>query len=200
MRVQWILALVVGCLVACSYPVRTGYDRNIGGYSPLSTEYSPPSGVNDSSLSHNKDTTAKKTMPRGKKSARTAKSTQNRSFKGNERERAVQSWLGTPYLLGGQTKKGVDCSGFCLNIMQEVKGKSIPRTTKAAWKAGKSVSKRNLQPGDVVFFGNMWGVNHNGIWLGQGKFVHASSSRGVIITELEKDVYWRKRYKGARRY
>lgn len=190
-------------LAACAYPVRTGYDRNAGAYASVpsaktSATTAPASPKSADSNATNSPVAATAPTSSAKRAAPAKRPTA--AAKGNVWEQAVQPWLGTPYLLGGQSKKGVDCSGFSLSIMQTVKGISIPRSTGAAWKAGKAVSKGNLQPGDVVFFGNIWGVNHNGIWLGNGKFAHASSSRGVIITELENDAYWSARYRGARRY
>lgn len=167
-------------LQGCSFPVRTGYDRQLGDYKPLA-----------SSTKH------KAPIPPTKPAK---KSKQASSNKRPTLQQAIQPWLGTPYRLGGQSRSGIDCSGFCQIILQETRGIQIPRTTQASWETGKSVSRHQLKPGDVIFFGNFWGINHSGIWLGNGRFVHASSSRGVTITTLDKDPYWKSRYQGARRY
>jgi murein DD-endopeptidase / murein LD-carboxypeptidase len=83
--------------------------------------------------------------------------------------------------------------------MMQWKSIALPHSTKESWKIGKSVSKRNLKQGDVVFFGSMWGVNHNGIYMGNNQFIHASSSKGVMYSSMD-DAYWKPKYKGARRY
>ena len=111
----------------------------------------------------------------------------------------IKPWLGTPYKYGGSSKKGTDCSGFVMNIIGAFKGVQLPHSSSASWKMGKSVSKKNLKPGDVVFFGNFFGINHNGVYVGNNQFAHASSSKGVIIQPLSNE-YWAGKYKGARRF
>lgn len=115
-------------------------------------------------------------------------------------ERIIRPWLGTPYKYGGQSKKGIDCSGFVQIVMEAYKGIRLPRSTSAAYKEGASVDLKNLQTGDVVYFGSFWGIDHAGVWLGEGRFVHASTSSGVMVSHLESDPYWKGRYRGARRY
>jgi cell wall-associated NlpC family hydrolase len=107
-------------------------------------------------------------------------------------------YKGTPYKFGGTTPKGFDCSGYVWYVYKE-RGKNIPRTADKQYEAGKKVSYKELQPGDVVFFSTYAkGASHCGIFLGGGKFIHASSSRGVMISSLS-DSYWKPRYLGARR-
>jgi cell wall-associated NlpC family hydrolase len=76
----------------------------------------------------------------------------------------------------------------------------MPRTSKEQWTVGRSVSKAELQIGDLVFFANTYttGVSHLGIYVGDNQFIHASSSKGVIISSLD-NTYWAPRYHGARR-
>ena len=112
----------------------------------------------------------------------------------------VKPWLGTPYQYGGETRSGVDCSAFTRFIVKDYKGADLPRSSAAGWGMGAPIEKSALRPGDVVYFGSLWGVNHAGVWVGGGRFVHASTSYGVIITELDTDPYWAGRFKGARRY
>jgi len=114
-------------------------------------------------------------------------------------DRVLSPWLGTPYLLGGTTKSGVDCSGFVSAVYREKEGMYIPRTSADEFKIGKSVSKNNLIIGDLVFFGERSKVSHVGIYIGKGSFIHASTSLGVTVTPLD-DSYWKPRYIGARRY
>lgn len=104
-----------------------------------------------------------------------------------------RSWEGTPYQLGGTTRRGIDCSGFVQRTYAEKLGYSLPRTTSEQLKAGKYVDIKNLQPGDIVFFKTGLKTRHNGIYLGNNQFMHASSSQGVTISSL-KNSYWYKTY------
>jgi len=107
-------------------------------------------------------------------------------------------WEGTPYQYGGTTRSGVDCSAFVQNTYRSKLGYQIPRTTRTQIKLGSSVSKRNLKPGDIVFFKTGSSSMHNGIYLGKSKFVHASSSKGVTISSLDNR-YWQKTYLTSKR-
>lgn len=111
----------------------------------------------------------------------------------------AKKYIGTPYLFGGSTPKAFDCSGYLQYVFRE-NGVRIPRTAdEQYYKLGKSTkSKSELVPGDLVFFQTYEkGPSHNGIYLGDGKFIHASSSRGVRIDELGSD-YWQARYYGGK--
>jgi cell wall-associated NlpC family hydrolase len=107
--------------------------------------------------------------------------------------------LGVKYLYGGTTTKGFDCSGFVGYVYKKV-GVKLPRTSGAMYKTGKSVSKKNLKTGDLVFFNTSGkGVSHNGIYIGNGKFVHSSSSKGVSVAKINDPYYWGSKYVGAKR-
>ena len=110
------------------------------------------------------------------------------------------SLQGTPYVYGGTTPKGLDCSGFTKYVYAG-SGISLPRTSYAQYSSGTAVSKNNLNPGDLVFFSTYSkGASHVGIYTGGGRFVHASNPRtGVIVSSLS-DSYYSSRYVGARRY
>jgi cell wall-associated NlpC family hydrolase len=107
-------------------------------------------------------------------------------------------YLGVPYEWGGTSFGGVDCSGFVWAVFAK-NGIELPRTADAQFEFGRHVPSRDLRPGDLVFFQTYApGASHVGIYLGNGKFVHASSSNGVRVDALAED-YYSERYIGARR-
>ena len=116
--------------------------------------------------------------------------------------RVVDSYLGVPYKWGGTTRQGMDCSAFARAIYRETYGVELPRTSKQMYQLGQKISpQRNLKSGDLVFFKNTYsgpGVSHVGVYISDGRFAHASSSAGGVITGLESS-YFKKRYAGARR-
>lgn len=107
--------------------------------------------------------------------------------------------LGVPYVWAGTTPSGFDCSGFVQYVMKK-NGISLPRTTTEQYKVGTYVSKANLKPGDLVFLQNTYrtGISHVGIYIGDGKMIHASSSKGVTTSALSGS-YYTEHYYGARR-
>lgn len=106
----------------------------------------------------------------------------------------AKKYIGTPYLWGGNTPAGFDCSGYTRYVFERV-GIAIPRTTATQWSGLKSVASPN--PGDMVFFETYApGPSHVGIYLGDNKFIHASSS-GVMISDMAT-TYWKPRYLGAK--
>ncbi|EMB8230760.1 C40 family peptidase [Campylobacter jejuni] len=112
----------------------------------------------------------------------------------------ANEWKKTPYVLGGTSKKGADCSGFTQSALAQLNIR-IPRTTKTQLGSGRKVSKSKLQTGDLVFFKTGRGQNgmHVGIYMSKGKFIHLSTKDGVKEVELNSS-YWKARYIGARRY
>jgi peptidoglycan hydrolase-like protein with peptidoglycan-binding domain len=104
--------------------------------------------------------------------------------------------IGTPYRWGGTTPNGFDCSGFIRYVFSQ-KGFTIPRTVSDLWNYGISTSKPSV--GDVVFFQTYKkGPSHAGIYIGNGNFLHAGSSKGVTISKMSTS-YWAKRYIGSKR-
>lgn len=112
---------------------------------------------------------------------------------------AVKEVIGTPYLYGGTTTAGFDCSGFILYILNRFGVDDLPRTSHTQSKAGAEVEQEELRVGDLVFFNTSGrGVSHSGIYVGDNKFAHSSSSRGVVISSLSES-YYKSRYVTARR-
>jgi cell wall-associated NlpC family hydrolase len=110
--------------------------------------------------------------------------------------RSALRFLGVPYVFGGTTASGFDCSGFVQHVFAML-GITLPRTADAQYDAGRP-AVGGPRPGDLVFFDTYGGVSHVGIYLGRGKFVHASSSHGVEVSRLSES-YWAARYVGAKR-
>ena len=101
----------------------------------------------------------------------------------------IESWMGTPYVYGGESRSGVDCSAFTQAVYQAV-NIDIPRTASQQSAASKVVNPPNLRFGDLIFFNTLGsGISHVGIYIGNGFFAHASSSRGVVKESLAKQYY-----------
>jgi len=116
----------------------------------------------------------------------------------------AENYLGTPYKFGGNTSSGFDCSGFTVKVFQE-NNFNLPRRSSDQADAGKSIDIKTVKPGDLLFFATGGGsrVSHVGIVHtiendGEVKFIHASTSKGVIISSLNEK-YWNKAYLHAQR-
>lgn len=110
----------------------------------------------------------------------------------------AKSFMGVPYVFGGTTPAGFDCSGLVQYVFK-MNGLDIPRLADEQYKLGRAVKPNQLTAGDLVFFTTYTsGVSHVGIYLGEGNFLHASSSKGVRIDSLSNE-YWRPRFVGARK-
>lgn len=107
-------------------------------------------------------------------------------------------WKGVRYRLGGDTKRGIDCSAFVQRTFREQFGMDLPRSTYEQEDLGKKIQRTKLRAGDLVLFRAGSTGRHVGIYLGDDQFVHASTSSGVMISKLT-DNYWNKRYREARR-
>nr|WP_233134397.1 NlpC/P60 family protein [Rubrivirga sp. SAORIC476] len=107
------------------------------------------------------------------------------------------NWIGIPYRWGGTTRRGIDCSAFVRQFVDQNLGIALPRTTASQRYEGVHIDRSELQAGDLVFFRRR-GVRHVGVYLSDGEFIHASSSRGVTISNLSSS-YWDRHYWMSRR-
>jgi lipoprotein Spr len=111
----------------------------------------------------------------------------------------IESWYGTPYRYGGFNKQGIDCSAFVQTFMSAIYDVNVPRISSEQYEQSKRISKKELEEGDLVFFKTSGrSISHVGIYLRNNKFVHASTSSGVVISDLAED-YYARRFAGSGR-
>jgi cell wall-associated NlpC family hydrolase len=126
----------------------------------------------------------------------------NRSvpFMGTKVARQALSYRGVPYRFGGQSRKGIDCSALIQSAFKKW-GILLPRTSVAQHQQGVAVPREQMKSGDLVFFKNTYrhGISHVGIYIGNNKFVHASSGKNQVTVSSLDNVYYRNHWAGARR-
>ena len=122
---------------------------------------------------------------------------------GGEIKTAADKYLGTPYLYGGITTNGFDCSGFVWRVFQDLGYSDFPReSAQSLFNDGKTVSRDLIREGDLCFFydvKNRKRVGHVGIYINDGEFIHSSSSKGVIYSNVA-DSYWKNIFAGFKRF
>ena len=112
---------------------------------------------------------------------------------------AADDWMGTPYRFGGTTRSGVDCSAFVRSIYDDAFGLRLSRATRTQVHEGRAVPRNDLRAGDLVFFRTGRDQRHVGIYLGDGRLLHASSSKNrVLVDDFDQD-YFQRTYWTARR-
>ena len=110
----------------------------------------------------------------------------------------VDEWYGTPYRYGGTTKSGIDCSAFVQAVYLSAFALSLPRTARDQYRNSHIISATEMKTGDLVFFNTSGGISHVGIYLQNNKFIHASTSQGVTISDMF-DPYYLRRFIGIGR-
>ncbi len=141
-------------------------------------------------------------LPGGANAAPAAPSAPSSSGIGGKAVAEARKYLGVPYVWGGSTPKGFDCSGLMQYVFRSL-GVSIPRVAADQFRAGREVSRHDLQPGDAVFFSNTGsrsGITHVGMYIGDGKFLHAPKTGDVVKISNLDESYYQSHYAGARRY
>ncbi len=107
----------------------------------------------------------------------------------------AMSWKGVPYRYGGNTRKGVDCSGFTCCVFKDIADIKLPRSSREQSDYCKKIDSKELIPGDLLFFTSRKGglrINHVALYIGDNRIIHSTTSRGVIISSLDDD-YWQPR-------
>jgi peptidoglycan DL-endopeptidase CwlO len=115
---------------------------------------------------------------------------------GEEAVAIALRFLGTPYSWAGASPSGFDCSGFVMYVYGRL-GVALPHSSSMLWEEGRAVTRRELEPGDVVFFN---GFSHVGIYMGGGRFVHSPHGGDVVKVSRFSDDWYGSTYDGARRY
>ena len=113
---------------------------------------------------------------------------------------ASKSWMGTPYQIGGQSRNGIDCSGYAAQLHLDVNKIALPHATSAQRDISVAIGIGAFQPGDLLFFNTQGAGNptHVGVYLGERMFTHAGTSTGVTTASLDNS-YWASRFLGGRR-
>lgn len=172
---------IIGILSGCSSSVRFSSTKFIAksGYTKTKSQSSSITKIQKSSIT---------------KSQKSNYTPLPESKKANQIRKIAENWIGTPYCIAGYSKDCTDCSGFVQSVYKEL-GICLPRTAKDQYIYTERIIESEAITGDLVFFSKNGTVNHVGIYLSNGTFVHASSSKGVVIEELTT-TYYNKNFAG----
>lgn len=176
------------------------YENKASGNSPLFFRRGKSTGVAPSADALNGGSSSGNTSDNSSNGASSDSSgASSGSATGQQIVSKAQEYLGTPYVYGGASPSGFDCSGFVYYVLKSL-GYSPYRTPADQYKMGFSVSKSELQPGDIVFFsGNGSSITHVGLYVGDGQFIHSPNSRSTVSYSSLTSGYWSEHYYGARR-
>ena len=206
-----VLVPLCAGLLCCTFPTRTGYDRSIGDYKPVPEQASNTSEATQSEAqpeparaAARADSSQHKTSAQKVKQAATKKEAAKVAPKPESKgslEKYASGWIGAKYVYGAASKSKTDCSGFVMQVYKGYFNIALDHNAAGMYKdsRGSSVSRGSLREGDLVFFGSFWKIDHVGIYLSGDRFIHASSSKGVMISPMN-DKYWSHKYQGARRF
>lgn len=109
-----------------------------------------------------------------------------------------QSWAGVPYRFGGSSHKGIDCSAYTSRVYKDIFNEALNRRVVDQKKQGDQIATKDIRAGDLLFFNPKTYPHHVGVALGDGRFIHVSSKKGVMISPLDSG-YWSKYFREARR-
>jgi cell wall-associated NlpC family hydrolase len=171
---MWLGPPVLFVLAACGPIVRPYYVRSAGAYVTPVASRTPTAAV-----------------PKDLPPAESGKP-------GALIRKIAEKYLGVPYRFAGQSKRGMDCSGFLRQVFSEAQGLDLPHSSAGIWKLGSPVDREDLIVGDVVFFKVMGFIDHSGIYMGNNYFIHSATSVGVSYSSLDAP-YFVDHYAGARR-
>lgn len=190
MQIQMVLAIVLMSLMlgACGVVPRSSYPPGGPVVTEKPADSASPSGPKGDSSSP--DRTSENSPP-----AITVSSLDEAKA---SLMQAYRDWKGTPYVLGGASESGVDCSRFVNIVFDDYFGIELPTNTREQLNVGNKIRRPAIRTGDLVFFKTGRKTLHVGIAVNSGEFVHASTSNGVMISKLGKS-YWRNRFLAARR-
>ena len=177
------------------------YENKASSKSPLFFRGGKSTGVEVSAAALNGGSTSSDKNNNSNSSNTSSSSSSSNTSTGNKIVDTAKKYLGVPYVWGGNSPSGFDCSGLVYYVLRSC-GYSVSRTSSSMYKDGTPVDKKDLQPGDVVFFQNTYkaGISHVGIYVGGGKFIHSPSTGSVVsYADLNSD-YYTSHYYGACRF